>query len=52
MIATFQASIIALRGWGISSSVSEAAVQFTVAPQQHFLYFFPKPHGHGSFRPN
>jgi hypothetical protein len=27
------------------------AVQFTVAPPQHFLYFFPEPHGHGSFRP-
>jgi hypothetical protein len=22
-----------------------------VAPPQHFLYFFPEPHGHGSFRP-
>src|SRR5688572_429867 len=20
-------------------------------PRQHFLYFFPLPHGHGSFRP-
>ena len=26
-------------------------VQFTAAPPQHFLYFFPEPHGHGSFRP-
>ena len=26
-------------------------VQFTVAPPQHFLYFFPEPQGHGSFRP-
>ena len=25
--------------------------QFMVAPPQHFLYFFPEPHGHGSFRP-
>ena len=25
--------------------------QFTVSPPQHFLYFFPEPHGHGSFRP-
>ena len=25
--------------------------QFTLAPPQHFLYFFPEPHGHGSFRP-
>jgi len=50
MTAPFQASIIALRGWGIFSSVSEAAVQFTVVPPQHFLYFFPEPHGHGSFR--
>jgi hypothetical protein len=25
--------------------------QFTVAAPQHFLYFFPKPQGHGSFRP-
>jgi hypothetical protein len=24
--------------------------QFTVAAPQHFLYFFPEPHGHGSFR--
>ena len=24
--------------------------QFTLAPPQHFLYFFPEPHGHGSFR--
>src|ERR1022692_3880080 len=26
-------------------------VQFTVAPPQHRLYFFPEPQGHGSFRP-
>ena len=25
--------------------------QFTVALPQHFLYFFPEPHGHESFRP-
>ena len=25
--------------------------QFTVAPPQHRLYFFPEPQGHGSFRP-
>src|SRR5207237_955138 len=25
--------------------------QFTVTLPQHFLYFFPDPHGHGSFRP-
>jgi len=25
--------------------------QSTVAPPQHFLYFFPDPQGHGSFRP-
>jgi hypothetical protein len=25
--------------------------QFKVAPLQHFLCFFPEPHGHGSFRP-
>jgi hypothetical protein len=25
--------------------------QFTVAPPQHFLYFFPEPQGHGAFRP-
>jgi len=25
--------------------------QFTAAPPQHRLYFFPEPHGHGSFRP-
>src|ERR1035438_3516191 len=25
--------------------------QFTVAPPQHFLYFFPEPHGQGSLRP-
>jgi hypothetical protein len=24
--------------------------QFTVAPPQHRLYFFPEPHAHGSFR--
>ena len=24
--------------------------QFTLAPPQYFLYFFPEPHGHGSFR--
>lgn len=30
---------------------SRAEVQFTVAPPQHFLYFFPEPQGHGSFRP-
>ena len=28
-----------------------AGAQFTVAPPQHFLYFFPDPHGHDSFRP-
>ena len=33
------------------STESRAAAQFTVAPPQHFLYFFPEPHGHGSFRP-
>jgi hypothetical protein len=27
------------------------SVQFTVASPQHFLYFFPEPQGHGSFRP-
>jgi hypothetical protein len=27
------------------------SVQFTVASTQHFLYFFPEPHGRGSFRP-
>jgi hypothetical protein len=27
------------------------AVQFTVALPQQRLYFFPEPHGHGSFRP-
>jgi hypothetical protein len=25
--------------------------QFTAASPQHCLYFFPEPHGHGSFRP-
>ena len=30
---------------------SRAEGQFTVAPPQHLLYFFPEPHGHGSFRP-
>jgi hypothetical protein len=25
--------------------------QCTVAPPQHFLYFFPEPQGHSSFRP-
>jgi hypothetical protein len=25
--------------------------QFTFAPPQHFLYFFPEPQGHGSLRP-
>jgi hypothetical protein len=25
--------------------------QFTVAPPQHFLYFFPDPHGNAAFRP-
>jgi hypothetical protein len=29
---------------------SPQGAQFTVAPPQHFLYFFPEPHGHGSFR--
>lgn len=28
-----------------------ASFQFTIAPPQHLLYFFPDPHGHGSFRP-
>jgi len=26
-------------------------VQFTVAPPQHHLYFFPEPHGQAEFRP-
>jgi hypothetical protein len=26
------------------------AYQFTVAPPQHFLYFFPELQGHGAFR--
>jgi len=51
MTATSSASIIALRGWGVSSSVFGADVQFTTAPPQHFLYFLPEPQGHGSFRP-
>jgi len=25
--------------------------QFTIAPPQHRLYFFPELQGHGSFRP-
>jgi hypothetical protein len=34
-----------IEGWSI------CPVQFTVATPQHFLYFFPEPHRHGSFRP-
>jgi hypothetical protein len=30
---------------------SPIAHQCTVAAPQHFLYFLPDPHGHGSFRP-
>jgi hypothetical protein len=33
-----------------ASHLSQDA-QFTVAPPQHFLYFFPEPQEHGSFRP-
>src|ERR1039458_8851972 len=38
--ATSSASIIALQG-----------AQFTAAPPQHRLYFFPEPQGQGSFPP-
>jgi hypothetical protein len=31
--------------------VEPAGVQFIVWPPQQRLYFFPEPHGHGSFRP-
>ena len=34
-----------------AAAESRAPAQFTVAPPQHFLYFFPEPHGHDSFRP-
>jgi len=30
---------------------SAVEVQFTVAPPQHFLYFFREPDGYWSFRP-
>ena len=29
----------------------DIGAQFAIALPQHFLYFFPDPHGHGSFRP-
>jgi hypothetical protein len=32
-------------------TVFPVAIQFTLAPPQHFLYFLPEPQGHGSFRP-
>ncbi len=35
----------------IQPSKQPRSTQFTIAPPQHFLYFFPEPHGHGSFRP-
>src|SRR5208282_5321304 len=51
MTATSSASIIALRGWrDFRRDGTAQCAQFTVAPPQHFLYFFPEPHGHGSFR--
>jgi hypothetical protein len=34
----------------VERHASELA-QFTVAPPQHFLYFFPEPQGHIPFRP-
>src|ERR1035437_8504439 len=52
MTATSSASIIALRGWrDFRRDGTAQCAQFTVAPPQHFLYFFPEPHGHGAFRP-
>jgi hypothetical protein len=32
-------------------TVFPVAIQFTVAPPQHRLYFLPDPQGHGSFCP-
>src|ERR1017187_6788278 len=41
------AAIIALRGAGDSKQVRHPqGAQFTVAPPQHFLYFFPEPQAH------
>jgi hypothetical protein len=36
---------------GFTTETLNWHAQFTVAPPQHFLYFFPDPHGHGSFLP-
>src|ERR1039458_8711678 len=36
---------------GTTQSQQDLGTQFTVALPQHFLYFFPDPQGHGSFRP-
>src|ERR1039458_5761038 len=36
---------------GLPFQESRSTSQFKVAPPQHFLCFFPEPHGHGSFRP-
>jgi hypothetical protein len=42
----------ALAGAGTGAIHPEGKhVQSTVAPPQHRLYFFPEPHGQGSFRP-
>jgi hypothetical protein len=35
---------------GTTQSQQDLGTQFTVALPQHFLYFFPDPQGHGSFR--
>src|ERR1017187_10785787 len=50
MTKTSCAAIIALRGRGAAIRGIRNTSQFTVAAPQHFLYFFPEPHGHGSFR--
>jgi hypothetical protein len=36
---------------GFTTETLNWHAQFTVAPPQHFLYFLPDPHGHGSFLP-
>ena len=40
-----------LRGSGFQAVRQPQGMSSPVAPPQHFLYFFPDPQGHGSFRP-
>ncbi len=51
LLTSFAESGLGTRTSSAILVVLSPVFQFTVAPPQHFLYFFPEPQGHGSFRP-